>query len=63
MATKTAAQAQTTILNAFQSARAELHTLVQRGIDLAEKRSKAMFRFARTLSKRIGGARKARKKS
>ena len=63
MATKTVEQAQTTILNVFQSARAELHTLVQRGIDLAEKRSKAMFRFARTLTKRLGGARKARKKS
>jgi hypothetical protein len=63
MATKTAAQAQTTILNAFQSARTELQALVQRGIDLAEKRSKAMFRFARTLSKRLGGARKARKRS
>jgi hypothetical protein len=63
MATKTAAQAQTTILNAFQSARAELHALVQRGIDLAERRTKAMFRLARTVSKRIGGARRARKKS
>jgi hypothetical protein len=64
MATKTVSQAQTTVLHAFQGARAELKSLVERGIDLAEKRSKAMFRLARTLTKRLGGAaRKARKKS
>lgn len=64
MATKTVTQAQTTVLNAFQGARAELKSLVDRGIDLAEKRTKAMFRFARTLTKRLGGAaRKAKKKS
>ncbi len=63
MATKTAAQAQTTILNAFQNVRGELQALVQRGIDLAEKRSKAMFKLARSLTRRLGGARKARKKS
>jgi hypothetical protein len=64
MATKTVSQTQTTVLNALQSARAELEALVHRGIDLAEKRSKAMFRFARTLTKRIGGAaRKSKKKS
>jgi hypothetical protein len=64
MSTKTVSQAQTTVLNAFQGARAELKALVERGIDLAEKRSKAMFRFARSVTKRLGGAaRKARKKS
>jgi hypothetical protein len=64
MATKTVSQTQTTVLNAFQGARAELTALVHRGIDLAEKRSKAVFRFARTLTKRLGGAaRKARKKA
>jgi hypothetical protein len=64
MATKTVSQTQTTVLNAFQGARAELKALVERGIDLAEKRSKAMFRLARALTKRLGGAaRKTRKKS
>jgi hypothetical protein len=67
MATKTVTnleQAQTTVLNAFQGARAELKSLVDRGIDLAEKRTRAMFRYARALTKRLGGAaRKAKKKS
>jgi len=64
MATKTVSQTQTTVLNAFQGARTELKALVDRGIDLAEKQTKAMFRFARTLTKRLGGAaRTAKKKS
>jgi hypothetical protein len=64
MATKTVEEAQTTILNAWTKTRAELRAFVERGIDLAEKQSKAAFRFARTLSKRLGGAaRKSRKKA
>lgn len=64
MATKTVSQTQTTVLTAFQGARAELKAFVDRGIDLAEKQTKAMFRLARTLTKRLGGAaRKAKKKS
>lgn len=57
MATKTESQTQTTLLNALQAARTELKALVERGIDLAEKRAKAVFRYARTLTKRLGGAR------
>jgi hypothetical protein len=63
MATKTEPTPTATVRNALDTARAELKALVERGIDLAEKRSKAMFRFARTLAKRLGGARKLKRKS
>ena len=62
MATKTATQTQTTLLQVLSNARAEVQALVNRGIDLAEKRSKAMFRFARNAAKRLGGARKKAKR-
>jgi endonuclease III len=63
MATKIIEETQTTFVAALKSAREELQAFLQRGINLAEKRSKAVFRFARTLSKRVGGsARKTKRK-
>lgn len=56
MATKTETQTPT-LLNVLSTARAELKALVDRGIDLAERRTKAVFKLARSLTKRIGGAR------
>lgn len=52
-----------TLLNVLSTARAELKALVERGIDLAEQRSKRVFRFARGVAKRLGGARKSKRRS
>jgi hypothetical protein len=63
MATKIIEETQTTFIAALKSAREELQAFLQRGINHAEKRTKAVFRFARTLSKRVGGsARKTKRK-
>jgi hypothetical protein len=56
MTTKTETQFPT-FFHVLEAARAELKTFVERGIDLAEQRSKAAFRFARNLTKRLGGKR------
>jgi hypothetical protein len=62
MAIKTVPQTQTTLVHVIASARAELQALLQRGIDLAEQRTKSMFRFARTVSKRVGGRKTKRRR-
>jgi hypothetical protein len=62
MTTKTAPTSTPTLLSVVASARAELHALLQRGIDLAEQRSKAVFRLARSLSRRVGGGGKGKTK-
>lgn len=54
MATKT--ESSPTLLNVLRTARADLRAFVDRGIGRAEKRTKAVFRFARSLTKRLGGA-------
>ncbi len=38
----------------LEAARADLKAVIDRGITFAEKRSKAVFRFARSLTKRLG---------
>jgi len=58
MATKTETQTTPSLFNVLRTARADLKAFVDRGINLAEKRTKSMFRFARSLTKRIGGATK-----
>jgi hypothetical protein len=58
MATKTETQTVPSLVTVLRTARADLEAFVTRGIDLAEKRTKAAFRFARALSKRIGGTAK-----
>lgn len=58
MATKT--ETTPTLLHVLRTARADLKAFVDRGIDLAEKRTKRVFRLARSLTKRIGGAAKAK---
>lgn len=62
MASKTESQIPT-LVNVLKTARAELEALVERGIDLAEQRSKRVFRFARSVAKRLGGARKSKRRS
>ena len=56
MATKTASSP--TLLNVLRTARADFKAFVDRGIGRAEKRSKSVFRFARVLTKRLGGSKK-----
>jgi hypothetical protein len=63
MATKIIEETQTTLVTALKSAREELQAFLQRGINLAEKRSKAMFRFARALTKRVGGTARKKRRS
>lgn len=64
MATKTASQTPS-LLNVLRGVRADLKNAVDRGIDAAEKRTrataKAAFRFARQVAKRIGGTAKRSK--
>ena len=59
MATKT--ETTPSLLHVLRTARADLKAFVERGIDLAEKRTKGAFRFARSLTKRLGGAASKRK--
>ncbi len=56
MATKT--ETTPSLLQVLRTARADLKAFVERGIDLAEKGTKGAFRFARSLTKRLGGASK-----
>jgi hypothetical protein len=56
MATKT--ETTPTILHVLRTARADLKAFVDRGISRAEKRTKSMFRFARSLTRRLGGSKK-----
>jgi len=59
MTTKTASRP--TLLNVLRGARADVRTFVDRGINAAEKRTRAsaktLFRFARKITKRLGGGR------
>jgi hypothetical protein len=60
MPTKTASSETTpSFLNILRGARADVRTFVERGINAAEKRTsrtaKALFRFARSVTKRLGG--------
>jgi len=51
MTTKT--EARPSLRSIVEAARADLKAFFDRGISRAEKRSKAVFRFARNLTKRI----------
>jgi hypothetical protein len=44
---------QSTVLAVLQDARVELRTLVDQGIDFAEKSTAGLFRFARKLTQRV----------
>lgn len=44
---------QSTVIAVLQDARIELRTLVDQGIDFAEKGSAGLFRFARKLAQRV----------
>lgn len=60
MATKT--ESSPTLLHVLRTARADFKAFVDRGIDAAEKRTKAtaksLFKLARTVTKRFGGVAK-----
>ena len=47
---------QTTVIAVLQDARGELRSFVESGIDFAEKGAASLFRFARTLTKRVDDA-------
>lgn len=51
MTTKTATRP--SLRHFLEAARADLKAFFDRGISFAEKRSKAVFRFARSMTKRI----------
>ncbi len=53
MTTKTETQIPS-IKNVLVAVRNDLKAVLERGLDLAEKRTKAVFRFARSVTKRIG---------
>jgi hypothetical protein len=63
MASKT--ETAPTLLSVLRGARADFTAFIDRGIDAAEKRTKlsakALFRVARTITKRIGGTAKKSK--
>jgi hypothetical protein len=47
---------QSTVIAVLQDARVEIRTLVDNGIELAEKTSAGLFRFARKLTSRVDDA-------
>lgn len=53
LALDVADRGQSTAIAVLQDARGELRTLVENGIDFAEKGTAALFRFVRTLTKRV----------
>jgi len=53
LALDVADRSQTTAIAVLQDARGELRAFVESGIDFAEKGTAALFRFARTLTKRV----------
>jgi hypothetical protein len=53
LALDVADKSQSTAIAVLQDARTELRTFVETGIDFAEKSATALFRFARTLTKRV----------
>jgi hypothetical protein len=53
LALDVADRGQSTVIAVFQDVRGELRTLAENGIELAEKTAAQMFRFARTLTKRV----------
>lgn len=63
MATKT--ETAPSLLNILRGARADFTAFVDRGIDAAEKRTKlsakSLFKFARTITKRLAGTSKRSK--
>ena len=56
LALDVADRGQSTVIAVLQDARTELRTLVENGIELAEKTAAQAFRFARTLTKRVDDA-------
>jgi hypothetical protein len=53
LALDVADRGQSTAISVLQDARGELRAVVDHGIDFAEKTTAALFRFARTLTKRV----------
>ena len=56
LALDVAERAESTVIAVLQDARGELRTFVEHGIDFAEKGASALFRFARTFTKRVDDA-------
>lgn len=56
LALDVADRGQTTVIAVLQDVRGELRTFVENGIELAEKTAGQVFRFARTLTKRVDDA-------
>ena len=56
LALDVADRGQSTVIAVLQDARTELRTFVDSGIDFAEKGAAALFRFARTFTKRVDDA-------
>ncbi|HEY5944536.1 MAG TPA: hypothetical protein VIV40_03555 [Kofleriaceae bacterium] len=56
LALDVADRGQSTVIAVLQDARGELRTFVEHGIDFAEKGAASLFRFARTLTKRVDDA-------
>jgi len=56
LALDVADRGQSTVIAVLQDARGELRTLVENGIELAEKSAASLFRFARTFTKRVDDA-------
>ena len=56
LALDVADRGQSTVIAVLQDARGELRALVENGIELAEKTAASLFRFARTVTKRVDGA-------
>ena len=53
LALDVADRGQSTVIAVLQDARGELRTVVENGIDFAEKGVASLFRFARSLTKRV----------
>jgi hypothetical protein len=56
LALDVADRGQSTVIAVLQDVRGELRTFVENGIELAEKTASQVFRFARTLTKRVDDA-------
>ncbi len=56
LALDVADRGQSTVISVLQDVRGELRTFVENGIELAEKTASQVFRFARTLTKRVDDA-------
>src|SRR5262245_42121711 len=56
LALDVADRGQSTIIAVLQDARGELRVLVDNGIELAEKTAASLFRFARSVTKRVDDA-------